>query len=232
MNFSGVEVSPRFCNGIEVTQTNSQVTNSHPNPGLQHILPGSQPLDIQNATPQSRSQQPSDTQYNNENVPQTDLPDDEICGDEELSEKDGKKLDKRCRYCFLTYPHCEIQIQKFEALIGEWNRKCKRYIGVREFYDDIYDDDMNFVSKGIPHFHLLADLGVDEKKNAPHIRNHKAFHIGGSKHGRETLQIWHPNIQSLVSLDKSWYYINKLENQVKKFSNKTFSFHVSNLQQV
>jgi hypothetical protein len=41
-----------------------------------------------------------------------------------------------------------------------------RYIGVREFHDDIYDDDMNFVSKGIPHFYLLADLGVDKKKSS------------------------------------------------------------------
>jgi hypothetical protein len=56
-NFSGVEMSPRFSNGNDVTQTNSQITNSHPNPGSQHILPGSQPIDIQNTTPQSGSQQ-------------------------------------------------------------------------------------------------------------------------------------------------------------------------------
>lgn len=133
-------------------------------------------------------------------LPNAELPDEDVCGPEDLPKSDGKNFKIRRRYLFLTYPQCNIDKDKFLRLISECNYKFDRYIACREFHDD-----------GTPHFHIVGDLGLNESKNAPQISNHKAFDIGGKNRGRADEPTWHPNIQPVISLDKSWHYINKLE---------------------
>jgi hypothetical protein len=57
----------------------------------------------------------------------------EISGEQEPAENDRKTFDKRSHYFSLYDPDCNLLIDKFKALIGEWNRKCKWYIGVGKF---------------------------------------------------------------------------------------------------
>lgn len=79
--------------------------------------------------------------------------------------KDGKtpKMKKKKdefnfnnRYIFLTYTRCNLTVEEFESLITEINNRFQRYFACREFHDD-----------GTPHFHLLGDLGLNEKHNPP-----------------------------------------------------------------
>jgi hypothetical protein len=104
------------------------------------------------------------------------------------------------RYIFLTYSKCDLEKDQFLSLIAELNNKFERYIACREFHDD-----------GTPHFHLLGDFGLDDKKNPPHIRRHDAFDIGGTRYGRAEFPKFHPNIAPVMKRDAAWHYVNKLE---------------------
>lgn len=131
-----------------------------------------------------------------------------------------------CRYLCLTYAQCplstgkshpkqikhfihikthhliKINIDEFKTLIAEVNNRAETYWACRE------------VKEAHIHFHLFADPGVNNAtKRPPHIRNARAFDIGGKREGRETFPVYHPNIAPVGKRDALWHYIDKQENE-------------------
>lgn len=99
------------------------------------------------------------------------LPDENTIGKPRTNKTDKtgkpKEFQIRNRYVFLTYPQCDITTEMVISALFATKYPPERYFGCKEIHE----------KTGGYHFHVLVDLGVDAKGNAPHIRGKKAERI-------------------------------------------------------